>query len=147
MPLLGLLFGRNLAGAVGRLAPYFGGGLLVIIGGWTLAQSLRTANPASEDIGVLTPVQWSNFATLGATAFALSMDNLVVGFGLGVARTPILAAIVVFALVSLGLTFLGLELGRRLGLRIRMSSEVLSGSALILVGVLVATGVLSISGQ
>lgn len=80
------------------------------------------------------------FSYLMVTGFALSIDNLVVGFALGLYRVPILLAFVVFAAVSLSMTLIGLELGGRLGSRFEQWSEQLGGAVLILVGLALAVG-------
>ena len=74
------------------------------------------------------------------TAFALSIDNLVVGFSLGVQHTPVIEAVVAFAVASVGLTLLGLEFGRRLATVVGSGSQYLAGVVLVGVGILVAVG-------
>ena len=75
------------------------------------------------------------------TALALSIDNLVVGFGLGVTKIPLVLALLVFAVVSVALSLAGLEVGRRLGARMQRRSDELAGLVLIAVGILVAANV------
>ena len=48
----------------------------------------------------------------------VSIDNLAIGFALGAAHVNVLLAAAVIGVVSVGLTLAGLELGRRLGLRL-----------------------------
>lgn len=76
------------------------------------------------------------------TALGLSIDNLVVGFGLGVTKSPLAFALVVFAVVSVGLTLAGLEVGRRLGARLQRRSDEIAAAVLIIVGVMVGANVL-----
>ena len=73
--------------------------------------------------------------------FALSIDNLVIGFGLGVTRTPLVASLLVFGLVSVGLSLAGLELGRTLGARMQERADWVAGVVLIAVGALIAANV------
>ena len=73
-------------------------------------------------------------------AFALSMDNLVVGFSLGVQHISAADAVTVFAAVTAVLSMLGLELGRRIGAAVESGAEYLAGIVLMVVGVIVATG-------
>ncbi len=72
------------------------------------------------------------------SGFALSIDNLVIGFGLGVTKTPLVASVLVFAIVSVGLSLAGLELGASLGARMQGRAEWVAGVVLIAVGVLIA---------
>ena len=68
------------------------------------------------------------------------MDNLVVGFSLGVQHVSVVAAVVVFAAVSVCLSVLGLEFGRRLGAAVQFGAEYLAGLVLMAVGLIVAVG-------
>ncbi len=133
MPLVGLLVGHGVAHALGSAARYAGGALLIVMGAWQLIQ---TARGGRKDV----PVLPMTTRRLLLTAFALSLDNLVVGFGLGVQQTSVVAAIVVFAVVSVGLSLLGLELGRRLAAVVEYGSQYLAGIVLVAIGILVAVG-------
>jgi putative Mn2+ efflux pump MntP len=61
-------------------------------------------------------------------AFALSMDNLVVGFSLGVQHISAAAAVAVFAAVTAFLSMLVPELGRRIGAAVESGAEYLAAS-------------------
>jgi manganese efflux pump family protein len=132
MPLVGLLAGQGVAKAVGGISGYAGGALLIAIGGWQLVQAFRASNQA--------PVPPPKMGRLLLTGFALSLDNLVVGFSLGAQHISLLQAVVVFAVVSVGLSVIGLELGRRIGTVLESGAEYLAGIALMAVGLLVAVG-------
>jgi hypothetical protein len=53
------------------------------------------------------------------SGFALSIDNLVIGFALGTYQVAILTGAIVIGLVSVALSMIGLELGARLGKMVR----------------------------
>jgi putative Mn2+ efflux pump MntP len=74
------------------------------------------------------------------TAFALSIDNLVVGFALSLYRAPIVLSAIVIATVSVLMSLVGLELGNRLGQRVERWSEEIGGGVLILVGIVLLFG-------
>ena len=78
MPVVGLLVGHTAAGAIGSSGRYVGGGLLVLTGVWAVVQARRTS--AQEKQGAL------RLRQLLVLAVALSLDNLVVGFALGVLK-------------------------------------------------------------
>jgi putative Mn2+ efflux pump MntP len=80
------------------------------------------------------------FRYLIITGFALSLDNLVVGFALSFYHVSIPLAAGVIAVVSVSMSLIGLELGDRLGARFERWSEELGGAVLILVGLALATG-------
>ncbi len=132
MPIAGLLIGRELANSLGDAARYLGAGLLVVTGAYAIWQGRKIEEPEPD----------LSTRRLFLTALALSIDNLVVGFALGVYRIPIILAAVVIAAVSVGMSLIGLEIGDRLGRRVEAWSEELGGAVLVLVGLALATGVL-----
>ena len=132
MPLIGLLAGHSAVAALGDWSEITGGILLILIGGWQLIQALRAGGGASAPP--------TSFRRLLLTGFALSLDNLVVGFSLGVQHTSLPEAIVVFGASSVCLSLAGLEIGRRLGQAVEFGAEYLAAAVLVAVGVLVATG-------
>lgn len=132
MPVVGLLAGHSAVAALGDWSGITGGILLILIGGWQLVQALR--------VGGGSPLPPTAFRRLLLTGFALSLDNLVVGFSLGVQHTSVPEAIAVFGAASLGLSLAGLEIGRRLGRAVEFGAEYLAAAVLVAVGVLVATG-------
>ena len=134
MPVVGLLIGHSAAGAIGSSGRYVGGGLLVLTGVWAVVQARRTS--AQEKEGAL------RLRQLLVLAVALSLDNLVVGFALGVYDVPLAETAIVIGVVSVALSLVGLELGQRLGERVEEWAEELGGGVLVVLGVLLALGVL-----
>jgi putative Mn2+ efflux pump MntP len=134
MPVIGLLIGHDLADEIGGYSAYVGGGLLIVTGAYTILQGRR--EHAEVDRGNL------RTQNLVMTAFALSLDNLVVGFALGVYNVSVLEAAVVMGVVSVLLSLAGLELGSRLGKRVEAWSEELGGGVLVLIGLALVFGML-----
>jgi manganese efflux pump family protein len=132
MPLVGLLIGHGLATSLSSGAGYVGGALLIAVGLWAFVQNRRNEEA---------PALSTEWGPLLVTALALSTDNLVVGFGLGVTKTPLAEALVVFTAASVVLTLLGLQFGRRLGDAARDRSGDLAATVLVVVGVLLELGV------
>ena len=136
MPVVGLLLGRQLSGTLGSHAHLLGGGLLVAAGAYALLDSTRSHDeppPALAGAGL------RRLLVLGA---ALSIDNLIVGFALGAYGVPLALAVVVIAVVSVGMSLIGLEAGARLGTRVGHRSERLGGIVLVCVGAVIAIGAL-----
>lgn len=129
MPVIGIVVGNRAAGAVGSRASLAAGIVLILIGVYTLYETRRE----TRDLEI--PVRRRTIVLL---ATALSLDNLVVGFGLGLLQAPILLAAGFMGLSSLVLTVIGLELGRRLGKRLGERSELFSGLVLVAAGIFVA---------
>ena len=128
MPAIGLLVGTRVSGVIGTRANFFAGLVLIAIGAYTLKETRKE----THDLDI--PVRRRTVILL---AVALSLDNLVVGFGLGLLNAPVLVAAGFMGLCSLVLTIIGLELGRRLGKLVGERSELFSGIVLILAGIFV----------
>jgi putative Mn2+ efflux pump MntP len=131
MPLAGLVLGHGLAASLGAASASIGGGLLVLTGIWTVAQGRLTTSEAPSVAS-----QPSRLVVAGA---ALSIDNLVIGFGLGAYKVPVVLAAVLIAAVSVAMSLVGLEVGNRLGASVERWSAEIGGIVLILVGVAIAT--------
>jgi putative Mn2+ efflux pump MntP len=139
MPVVGLLLGRGLAGALGGATRWIGAGLLIATGIWAVVQSLRGRRQDGDDQQAVAGQSTGRLLVTGA---ALSVDNLAVGFALGSYHVSLAAAAVIIGAVSVGLSLLGLELGSRLGARTGENGEILGGAVLIGVGIALAAGVL-----
>ena len=135
MPIIGLLLGRSLSHDLGAAAKPIGGTLLGLVGLYTiLTELLRTdSRPRSSATSV---------GRLLFMGVALSIDNLVIGFALGAYSVGLATAVITIAIVSVGLSLLGLELGSRLGERLGPRSELVGGCVLVAVGVAIGTGLL-----
>jgi putative Mn2+ efflux pump MntP len=134
MPLVGLLIGRQAAGPLGDASRYIGGGLLVATGSYTIWQARRAQRPGPE--------LSSRLGALVVAGLALSIDNLVVGFTIGASDVSLALAVPLIAVVSVGLSLVGLELGGRLGTVAERRGGELGGVILVAVGVAIATGAL-----
>jgi putative Mn2+ efflux pump MntP len=135
MPVLGLVVGQRAAAAAGHSGRYVGGALLVATGLYAIYQGRRGGEGTAPD-------SLRTRSRLVITALALSLDNLVVGFALGVYPVPLAEAAIVIGAVSVALSLLGLELGSRLGTRVERWSEEIGGAVLVLVGLALAFGLL-----
>jgi len=121
MPILGVVLGEDLAGAMGQHAKLIGVFVLAIAGLYSLFKS-KSDTEGPPRLGVQTVV----------LAIALSLDNLTVGFALGMVSVPLVLAATVFGLISLAMTLIGLEVGRFVGNRFTFSTDKLTGCILLL---------------
>ncbi len=160
MPVIGLLLGRGLAGALGGAAHWIGAGLLIATGLYALAQARhgagREADAGRADAGRADAgragADWVGadragaagqaFSRLMVTGLALSIDNLAVGFALGAYRVSFTVAAIVIGAVSVALSLVGLEIGARIGTRAGDRGEIIGGVVLIGVGIAIAAGVI-----
>ena len=136
MPVIGLLVGRQAAGLLGGSGRYIGAVALVLTGIYTIWEARKAKQEEDAQGGRL------NMRQLVILAAVLSIDNLIVGFALGVNKISIVLAAVLIASVSVAMSLAGLELGSRLGSRVEEWSEELGGGVLILVGVGIGSGLI-----
>ena len=136
MPVIGLLLGHSVAGFFGQYGKFVGGAILILTGAYTIAAERLFTSDQPRPSRPMSP------QGLLVTAIALSIDNLAVGFALAVYPVDLWLAAIVFGVVSILMSLIGLELGHRLGKRVEKWSEEIGGGVLILVGVAIAVGVL-----
>ena len=130
MPLVGF-FGGRLAGAVaGNAADFLAIVILIGLGLFMLRPGTEEQDQARA--GMLAKTR--GVAALGL-GISISVDELAIGFTLGLLRLPIVLVIVLIGLQTFLLTQVGLRLGARVGERIREGAERLAGLALALLGV------------
>ena len=154
MPIVGLLLGHSLAGALGHAAHWIGAALLIAVGGYAVIQAVRERGAdhrsaddrgaddrSADDRGQKAAGAGQGTGRLLVTGLALSVDNLAVGFALGAYHVNVLLAAVVIGAISVTLSLVGLELGNRLGARTGERSELIGGLVLIAVGAAIAAGV------
>ena len=141
MPVLGLVLGHGLAGSLGEAARWLGGAALIAFGVAGLVQARREpGHPGHEDGERVRPPQ--RIGRLLLAGLVLSGDNLAAGFALGAYQVGIAAAAVVFGAVSVVMSLAGLELGARIGAAAGERSELIACVLLIVVGAVIAAGVL-----
>ena len=124
MPLVGLALGAPLGRAIGDTADYVAIGVLLAFGLYTLL------GPETDDerLSQLIQLRGASALLLGAS---ISLDELAIGFTLGLLRLPAALVIVLIAVQAFIVTQLGLRLGHRLSERVREGAEQIAGIALI----------------
>ena len=129
MPILGLMLGHQIAGKLGDHAHLLGGGLLVLTGLYILYEAINKTKEKEVSLG-----QSKNLGKLLLAGLALSIDNLIIGFGLGTHHQNIAEAAITIGATSIALALLGLEIGSRASQKLEEYSEAASGLILIVVG-------------
>lgn len=133
MPLIGLGLGAALARGIGQVAAYLAGAAVIAIGAWML---LAGDNDEEERASRITS---SRGLALIALGISISLDELAIGFTIGLAHLPVTAVIVAIALQAFAAAQLGLALGARIGEHWRERAEQVAGIALILLGAYLIT--------
>ena len=123
MPLIGVAIGAPIGHAIGEAADYVAIGVLGAFGLYTLLGD----QDDERSIALLDARGW----TTVALGLSISLDELAVGFTLGLLRLPVVLVIAAIAAQTLVVTQLGLRLGARLGQHVRERAEQLAGVALI----------------
>lgn len=137
MPVLGLLIGHGLATSIGRAANWVAAGLLIAVGCVNTVAALRArAGFASQPL----PSGRHEVLKLLASGFALSIDNLVVGFALGSYHVDLVVGAIAFGVVSAAMSLVGLEFGAQIGNRAGESGQVIGGVILAGVGLAIGLG-------
>lgn len=130
MPLVGY-FGGRLAGSVtGNAADYLAIAILIGLGLFML----RPGGDDGEEDRAALLARTRGLAAIGL-GISISLDELAIGFTLGLLRLPVVLVIVLIGLQAFALTQAGLALGSRIGERLREGAERLAGAALALLGV------------
>jgi putative Mn2+ efflux pump MntP len=125
MPLVGLALGAPLGRAIGDAADYVAIGVLLVFGAYTLLGSEEREERAMSKVA---DVHGPAALLLG---LSISLDELAIGFTIGLLRLPAGLVIVLIAVQAAIATQLGLRLGNRLSERLRETAERLAGLALM----------------
>jgi manganese efflux pump family protein len=128
MPLIGVLCGHTIAAFAGRWSEWIAAAMLVGLGIWFLirrdegdtdrASRLLSANPAMAVV-------------LGVS---ISVDELAIGFSLGLSRLPLIPVLIAIGVQTIVASQLGLAVGRLIGERVREGAERLAGLAFVALG-------------
>lgn len=137
VPLVGLALGRASTRVIERQASWVSVVLLVAVGVWMLWTSGRSTS--KDERLARRATTWGGLALLSA---GLSVDNLVVGFSLGLRAYDPVAIAATIASFSMLFTWLGLRAGDIGKRHWEQRATVLAGAMLIAVAVLEVAGVL-----
>lgn len=129
MPVVGLVVGSVLSGVVGKLADFLAIAVLIGLGAFMLLSREGDGEASGQLLARI-----SGLAILGL-GLSISLDELAIGFVLGLVKAPFLLAIVLIAAQAFVVSQLGFRIGSRVKDAFREASERLAGVALLLLGV------------
>ena len=129
MPLVGLALGRALGAVVGSAADYVAIVVLASVGVWMLVHEDDESESASQ-------LASARGIVLVAIGISISLDELAMGFTIGLLHLSIWLAVVLIGLQTIVVSQLGLRLGARISENARENTERLAGVALIGLAVL-----------
>lgn len=126
MPALGWAMALILKSNVASFAPWLAAGLLALVGGKILIDSLKPEQPVQLNL--------LNTKMLLTVSLATSIDALSVGVGLGLVGANLLAAVLVIGGVTLVVAYVGLRFGGQLERYVGPRAGLLAGVVLIGIG-------------
>ncbi len=128
MPVIGLLLGASVGHAVGAVAQYVAVAVLLALGLWGL---WGETGEKDADVRELLRTPGVGALLLG---LSVSLDELAIGFTLGLLRLPAVLVVVLIAVQAFVVAQVGIRVGARLGERVREGAERLAGAALLALG-------------
>ena len=132
IPLIGAIIGSMMIELVEKFAPLIGGILLVGLGIFTLYNTFFNSDRKSNDL-VKKVSSWKGLMLL---SIGLSLDNMIVGVGLGINEQSPLALATVISVCSMVFAWIGISIGHLLKEKGAKMTEIISGLLLISLGVL-----------
>jgi len=128
MPLIGLALGSVLARGIGQVADYLAAAAVIGIGTWMLFAGREDEEDKASRI------MTSRGLALVGLGISISLDELAIGFSIGLVRLPVSAVVAALALQAFVAAQLGLAIGAKIAERWRERAEQVAGIALILLG-------------
>lgn len=130
IPLIGLLIGSYVSQFIDDYSQILGSLILVGLGIYTIYTAFKSKTKNDEVIKYI-----SSFKVLFLIALGLSIDNLLVGFSLGLNKVKPLVLASIIAFFSMLFTFIGLKTGRFLKVNFGKYIQLITGVFLIGLGV------------
>ena len=132
IPLIGAIIGTMMIAFVEKYAPLIGGLLLVGLGIFTLYNTFFNSDRKSKVL-VKKVSSWKGLMLL---SIGLSLDNMIVGVGLGINEQSPLTLATVISVCSMVFAWIGINIGHLLKQQGAKMTEIISGLLLISLGIL-----------
>lgn len=131
MPVLGWLLAVRFERYIAAVDHWIAFGLLLLIGIKAIVEAVKDRKKEEEEVPEYV-LKWGELLVL---AVATSIDALAVGISLAVLNVNIWSAAGIIGVITLILSFLGVLIGNRFGVRFKSKAEIAGGIILILIGV------------
>jgi putative Mn2+ efflux pump MntP len=128
MPIVGLLVGSGVSSGIGGVADYVAAAALLALAIWMLF---------ADDDATVEMLAGARGTALLALGLAISLDELAMGFTMGLLHLSIPLAVILIGAQAFAAAQLGLRLGARLGVAAREWAERLAAAALAAIAILI----------
>jgi manganese efflux pump family protein len=128
MPLIGWFIGKRIESLVESFDHWLAFGLLAIIGGKMILESLKPHKDAARKSNPM------ELKVLLGMSLATSIDALVVGISFGFIQVDLWFASVIIGFTTFVFSMLGILFGKKIGGRFGEKMEIIGGIVLILIG-------------
>lgn len=136
MPLIGYILGIRFQNIIVSVDHWIAFVLLAVIGGKMIAESVENKENSLDDK--------TDIKTMLVLAIATSIDALAVGITFAFLNVNIITAISIIGIITFTLSFIGVQIGSKMGDKFGNKSEIIGGIILILIGVKILLEHLSI---
>lgn len=143
MPLVGWLLGKQFSQYIQSFDHWIAFVLLVIIGGKMLLEAIKEKD---EEVSCDVEDAPLDYKELLLMAVATSIDALAVGVTLAFLSVQIVPSVAFIGVTTFVLSFAGVAIGNRFGLRHRYKAQVAGGVVLILIAIKILADHLSTGG-
>lgn len=133
MPVIGFLLGAGIASSIGRWADYVAAAVLAVTG----VLMLRPRGDDEDEEQKVRLLESARGWAVVVLGLGISLDELAIGFGVGLLRLPLVLLIVLIAVQAFIAAQLGMRLGSHLADRTKEAAERLAGVLLVAAALLV----------
>jgi manganese efflux pump family protein len=133
MPIAGFLVGAGLGSRIGRWADYFAAAVLAATG----LLMLRAGDDEEDEEQNVRLLESSRGWAIVVLGLSISLDELAIGFGVGLLRLPLLLLVGLIAVQAFLAAQAGMRLGSRLAESARRAAPKVAGILLVLAALLV----------
>lgn len=130
MPLVGLAIGAGLGTVIGAVGDYLAIAALAGLGGYLLLSNDEREQARAARLAT------ASGPALIAAGLSVSLDELAIGFALGLTRVPIVPALILIAAQAFVASQVGFAVGGKVGESVREGAERLAGAGLMVIAAL-----------
>ncbi len=135
IPIIGIWLGITAVRQIQNLVSWLGPALIILLGIWTMFSGILNKRKSYNLVDYV--ASWAGLFMLGA---GLSVDNLVVGFSLGLVNSKALPVAVTTMVFLVTFTLVGIKIGEISKKHWERTAEITTVFLLILLGLASATG-------